>query len=101
MSIFLQKVVYKTTKQSIKRPQEVCDFFNAIPPQIPDLRKFPTYRPCTFPMATKRHPNKTLMNHVFFVHQMSGCLSSLLHYVLECLYHFYFYEVWQYTTIRR
>ncbi len=25
-------------------------------------------------MAAKRHPNKTLMNHVFFVHQMSGCL---------------------------
>ena len=55
------------------RPQEGYDFFNAIPPQVPDLRKFPTYRPCTFPMAAKRHPNKTLMNHVFFVHQMSGC----------------------------
>ena len=41
------------------RPQEGYDFFNAIPPRVPDLRKFPTYRPCTFPMAAKRHPNKT------------------------------------------
>ena len=55
------------------RPQEGYDFFNAIPPQVPDLRKFPTYRPCTFPMAAKRYPNKTLMNHVFL---FTRCLDA-------------------------
>ena len=60
--------------QGAECPLETCDFFNPIPPPAPGLRKSPTYRPCTSPMAAKRHPNKTLMNHVFFVHQMSGCL---------------------------
>ena len=71
---FLQKVVYRTTIQGAEYPLEAYDFFNPIPSPVSGLRKFPTYRPCTSPMAAKRHPNKTLMNHVFFVHQMSGCL---------------------------
>ena len=60
--------------QGTERPLVCHDFFNEIPLPMPGLRPFPNACHVSSPMAQKRHPNKTLMNHVFFVHQMSGCL---------------------------
>lgn len=35
---------------------------------------------------------------MFFCSPEIWVSGSLLHYFLVCYYHFYFYEVWQYTT---